>query len=354
MAVRYTEDPQLKEKKSKNLLWAGIISIIMLFAGFTSAYIVIASDTFWVDIRMPEAFTYSLVAVGLGSASIFLSQTMIKKDKKPLFQMFLLFTFLLAGAFGYLQYQGWEDLFVRGNAVVGQVSSEGRYGANFTMTYKGDSLVFNGSQFFVNDEPLADDQYNDLKQAATIIADAEVKSSKNVYKLNGYDDFGFRFKRKEMTLKDGRFYVPFSDSLVPLSYDQRLHFRMFARNIRDGRGDFVMMGEYGKDYAILYKGQPLKYENRKLFKPDGIELSKVEYALLYKSRNTSSSFIYILTGLHLLHFAGGVLYLLGVIIAASRGRITAANHLKVKLAGMYWHFLGLLWVYLFAFLSFIH
>jgi len=43
-----------------------------------------------------------------------------------------------------------------------------------------------------------------------------------------------------------------------------------------------------------------------------------------------------------------------VIIMSLLGRLANQNSLKPKLAGIYWHFLDFLWVYLFFFLLFIH
>jgi cytochrome c oxidase subunit 3 len=69
--------------------------------------------------------------------------------------------------------------------------------------------------------------------------------------------------------------------------------------------------------------------------------------------NPSGSFVYIISGLHLAHLAGGILYLLYVITKAIRDRNSSENYLAVQLCATYWHFLGGLWIYLFVFLSVI-
>ena len=66
--------------------------------------------------------------------------------------------------------------------------------------------------------------------------------------------------------------------------------------------------------------------------------------------NPSGSFLYVLTGLHLAHLAGGLLYLLFVITKSIRNKYNAENNLQVQLCAIYWHFLDILWVYLFIFL----
>jgi cytochrome c oxidase subunit III len=66
--------------------------------------------------------------------------------------------------------------------------------------------------------------------------------------------------------------------------------------------------------------------------------------------NPSGSFLYVLTGLHLAHLAGGLIYLLFVITNSIRGKYNSENNLQVQLCAIYWHFLDILWVYLFIFL----
>lgn len=66
--------------------------------------------------------------------------------------------------------------------------------------------------------------------------------------------------------------------------------------------------------------------------------------------NPSGSFVYVLTGLHLAHLAGGIIYLLVVITKSIKNKYTSQNHLPVQLCSTYWHFLDILWIYLFVFL----
>ena len=69
--------------------------------------------------------------------------------------------------------------------------------------------------------------------------------------------------------------------------------------------------------------------------------------------NAAGSFLYILTGLHMIHLVGGVLALLVVWIRALQKKYNAENLLGIKLCAIFWHFLGALWVYLFLFLLFV-
>ncbi len=72
-----------------------------------------------------------------------------------------------------------------------------------------------------------------------------------------------------------------------------------------------------------------------------------------KYSNASGSFLYILTGLHMLHLAGGIMAL-GVVWIKSLGeKYNSENLYGIKLCAIFWHFLDLLWIYLFLFLLFV-
>lgn len=66
--------------------------------------------------------------------------------------------------------------------------------------------------------------------------------------------------------------------------------------------------------------------------------------------NLSGSFFIVITGTHLAHLLGGLLALLITWIRALTGKYTIHNYLGIKLAAIFWHFLDLLWLYLFVFL----
>ena len=60
------------------------------------------------------------------------------------------------------------------------------------------------------------------------------------------------------------------------------------------------------------------------------------------------STFYTMTGFHGLHVVVGVIWLIAIWIAAARGKFTAQNFLRIELAGLYWHFVDLVWVLLFT------
>ena len=75
--------------------------------------------------------------------------------------------------------------------------------------------------------------------------------------------------------------------------------------------------------------------------------------------NFTGAFIYLISGLHILHLAGGLLFLLLVFIDALRHysyidsfvySVNPPNQLRFRLIEIYWHFVDILWLYLFLFL----
>ena len=63
-------------------------------------------------------------------------------------------------------------------------------------------------------------------------------------------------------------------------------------------------------------------------------------------------FLYIIFGLHALHVLGGIIVLLVMFIKAFSSRIRNYNPVPVELSATYWHFVDVLWLYLFIFFLF--
>jgi cytochrome c oxidase subunit 3 len=62
------------------------------------------------------------------------------------------------------------------------------------------------------------------------------------------------------------------------------------------------------------------------------------------------STFFMITGFHGMHVSAGVIYLLVVALRVLRGRYEASgNYQIVEIAGLYWHFVDLVWVFIFAF-----
>ncbi len=66
------------------------------------------------------------------------------------------------------------------------------------------------------------------------------------------------------------------------------------------------------------------------------------------STNVFGSSFFVLTGFHGAHVAGGVIWLSTLWILAARGKLTSADSLKVEIAGLYWHFVDIVWIVIFT------
>ena len=66
------------------------------------------------------------------------------------------------------------------------------------------------------------------------------------------------------------------------------------------------------------------------------------------SNSVFGSTFYVLTGFHGLHVLIGILFLVLTIYRASRGRYSQAEHDGVELMGLYWHFVDIVWIFLFT------
>ncbi len=66
------------------------------------------------------------------------------------------------------------------------------------------------------------------------------------------------------------------------------------------------------------------------------------------STNLFGTTFFVLTGFHGAHVTVGVLILLSLFVMALQGRLTQAKSLNVELAGLYWHFVDIVWVAIFT------
>jgi len=121
-----------KEKNTrakKMMLWFGIASLLMGFAGWTSAYIVSSSRADWLkDFDLPSAFLYSTAIIILSSGTYILANRAIKANKTSLGTKWLLFTLILGIAFIFIQFSGFSQLIDQGYYFTGPTS-------NITMSY---------------------------------------------------------------------------------------------------------------------------------------------------------------------------------------------------------------------------
>lgn len=91
----------------KFALWVACGSILMMFAAFTSAYVVRQAQGNWLEFELPNVFFVSTAVILLSSLSIHLAYRAFKGGNERLYKGLLVLTFILGIAFLILQYQGW-------------------------------------------------------------------------------------------------------------------------------------------------------------------------------------------------------------------------------------------------------
>ena len=66
-------------------------------------------------------------------------------------------------------------------------------------------------------------------------------------------------------------------------------------------------------------------------------------------KNLYGSTFFVLTGFHGAHVSGGILWLLSLFVMNARGQLGPAKEMDVEIAGLYWHFVDIVWIIIFTF-----
>jgi len=122
-----------KEEKharaKKMMLWFGIISLIMSFMGWTSAFIVSSSRPDWLsDFKLPNAFIISTIVIVVSSVTFLLAKKALKNEQRKATSLWLLVTLVLGIVFIYNQFVGFRQIIDLGYNFTGPTS-------NVTMSY---------------------------------------------------------------------------------------------------------------------------------------------------------------------------------------------------------------------------
>lgn len=121
------EEKNIRAKKM--MLWFGIISLIMSFAGWTSAFVVSSSRQDWLkDFKLPDAFIISTVVILISSITFMLAKHFLKKGNRTATTTFLLITLTLGIIFINNQFIGFREIVDLGYNFTGPTS-------NITMSY---------------------------------------------------------------------------------------------------------------------------------------------------------------------------------------------------------------------------
>ncbi|NNE78491.1 MAG: heme-copper oxidase subunit III [Pricia sp.] len=112
------------DRAKKMMLWFGIVSLIMGFAGWTSAYIVSSSRQDWIsDLQLPQAFYYSTAILVFSSFTYILAKKSIQEDKRSMGTNWLWITLGLGITFIVLQFNGFSQMVAQGYYFTGPTSN---------------------------------------------------------------------------------------------------------------------------------------------------------------------------------------------------------------------------------------
>lgn len=123
MAENITREMHEQQRRSViPMLWIGMVSIVMLFAGLTSAAIVSHMSGSWIHIRMPQYFILSTISIVLSSITYHMAYRYCSSSPHMSF-LYSVLSLGLGLAFGILQFLGWSNLVKQGIYFTGPTSN---------------------------------------------------------------------------------------------------------------------------------------------------------------------------------------------------------------------------------------
>ena len=116
-------------RAKKMMLWFGIISLIMSFAGWTSAFVVSSSRPDWLkDFQLPNAFIVSTIVIIISSFTFIFAKRALKSGNHKATSLWLFATLILGIVFIFNQFSGFQQIINLGYNFTGPTS-------NVTMSY---------------------------------------------------------------------------------------------------------------------------------------------------------------------------------------------------------------------------
>jgi cytochrome c oxidase subunit 3 len=123
MMATLSEQQHKRLHPHKFTLWIAIASMLMMFAGFTSAYIVKRNQSNWLEFSLPPVFWYSTAVILLSSVTIYLAAQSFKARNMPRYRALLTITAGLGILFAVLQWTGFKYLAAHGVKLIGNGSN---------------------------------------------------------------------------------------------------------------------------------------------------------------------------------------------------------------------------------------
>jgi cytochrome c oxidase subunit 3 len=118
---------QQKLHPKEFLMWTFLVSVFMIFAGFTSGYVVRRADGNWLEFVLPAGFFWSTIVVLLSSVTMQWAVVMARRDRLEKVKIAIGVTILLGIGFIFAQLNAYGQLVNMGLFLVGNPSSSFLY-----------------------------------------------------------------------------------------------------------------------------------------------------------------------------------------------------------------------------------
>jgi len=110
MMATMTSPERKRLHPHKFTMWVALASIVMMFAGLTSAYIVKKANANWLEFRLPDVFWYSTVVILVSSVTMHLSVKYFKAREMSRYRVLIGITTMLGILFVVLQLIGFQQI----------------------------------------------------------------------------------------------------------------------------------------------------------------------------------------------------------------------------------------------------
>ena len=98
----------------KLALYVAMVSLVMMFTGLTSAFIVRRAAGNWLEFSIPPVFYVSTLVIVVSSLTLHAAYRAFKREAEGAYRGLIVLSFLLGIAFLVLQYVGWQTLAAEG------------------------------------------------------------------------------------------------------------------------------------------------------------------------------------------------------------------------------------------------
>jgi cytochrome c oxidase subunit III len=122
-----TEQQRKRMHPHKFTLWVAIASILMMFAGLTSAFIVKSNQANFAGVKLPVYFWISTATILLSSLTMHLGVRAFKDRRMQQYRQFIAITFILGVAFVVFQWLGFKELWDNQRVVFRQAVGAGQF-----------------------------------------------------------------------------------------------------------------------------------------------------------------------------------------------------------------------------------